>query len=181
MDLLQQQSYFLKLGKCKFEKPSVEFLGWLITQEGVTVDPSKAARLANWPWKLRNVKELRCTLGILGYQWLFIQGYAQLAKPLIELTYNGVPFHWEEQHTETLDRLIHLVTTALVLGCPDPNWQYFLKVDASAFVLGAVLFQYEEHRKRCDVAYFSKALMPPEWNYDVWDQVFLAIVTALWY
>ena len=72
LDLLQQQLYFLKLGKCEFEKLSVEFLSWLITWEGITVNPSKAVGLANWPQKLWNVKELRCTLGILGYQRPFI-------------------------------------------------------------------------------------------------------------
>jgi hypothetical protein len=49
LDLLQQKLYFLKLGKCEFERLSIKFLGWLITQEGVTVDPSKVAGLANWP------------------------------------------------------------------------------------------------------------------------------------
>ena len=46
--------------------------------EGVTVDPSKAVGLANWPRQLQNIKELRRTLGILGYQHLFIKGYAQI-------------------------------------------------------------------------------------------------------
>jgi hypothetical protein len=67
LDHLQKLLYFLKLGKCKFEKTSVEFLGWLVTLEGVTIDLSKAAGLANWPQKLQNMKEVRQTLGILGY------------------------------------------------------------------------------------------------------------------
>jgi len=67
LDLMEKLSYFLKLGKCEFEKSSVEFLGWLVTKEGVTVDPSKAVGLAEWPCKLHNLKELRRTLGILGY------------------------------------------------------------------------------------------------------------------
>jgi hypothetical protein len=49
LDLLERQSYFLKLGKCEFERSYIEFLGWLITLEGVTVDPSKAAGLSQWP------------------------------------------------------------------------------------------------------------------------------------
>jgi hypothetical protein len=169
----------LKLGKCEFEQTSIEFLGWLITQEGVTVDPSKAAGLANWTRRLRNVKELRHTLGILGYQRLFIRGYTQFVKPLTDLTRKGVPFCWEEQHTEALDKLIQMVTTAPVLRCPNPANQYFLEVDVSAFALGAVLFQYDDQEKRRDMAYLSKALTPPERNYDVWDREFLAIVAAL--
>ena len=45
LDLMEHLSYFLKLGKCEFKCPSIEFLGWLITQEGVAVDLSKATRL----------------------------------------------------------------------------------------------------------------------------------------
>ena len=77
-----------------------------------------------------------------------------------------------------LDQLIQRVTTAPVLGCPDPKKQYFLEVDASAFALGAVLFQYQD-KKRRDMAYFSKSLTLPEHNYDIWDREFLAIVAAL--
>ena len=70
-----------------------------MTREGVSVDPSKVAGLAKWPWQLQNVKEVQCTLGILGYQHPFVKGYAQLVRPLTKLTRKGVPFCWEEQHT----------------------------------------------------------------------------------
>lgn len=79
LDLLQELSYLLKLGKCEFEKSSIEFLGWLVTKNGITVDPSKATGLANWPRELRNVKEVHQMLGILGYQCPFIKGYTQIA------------------------------------------------------------------------------------------------------
>jgi hypothetical protein len=143
------------------------------------VDPSKAAGLSQWPRTLKNIKELRHTLGILGYQRPFIRGYAQIAKPLTDLTKKGIPFCWEDQHTEALDKLIQMVTTAPVLGCPDLEQQYFLEVDASVFALGAVLFQYDDQRRRCDVAYLSKALTPPERNYNIWDREFLAIIAVL--
>jgi hypothetical protein len=162
LDLLQKLLYFLKLSKCEFEKNSIKFLGWLITPNGITVDPAKVAGLAEWPRQLQNVKELRCTLGILGYQHPFIRGYAQLAKPLMDLTRKGVVFKWEEHYTEALDKLIYIVTTAPVLRCLNPEQQFFLEVNASAFALGMVLFQYNGQNKRQDVAYFSKVLMSPE-------------------
>ena len=46
-----------------------------------------------------------------------------------------------------LDKLINLVMMVLILGCPDPEKQYFLEVDASAFALGAVLFQYDPQER----------------------------------
>jgi hypothetical protein len=139
LDLLQHLSYFLKLGKCEFKHPHVEFLGWLVTLKGVIVNLSKVVGLTKWPCQLCNIKELCHTLGILGYQQLFIKGYAQLAKPLTNLTKKGVPFCWTDKYMSTLDCLIHMVTTAPVLGCPDPKKQYWLEVDASAFALEAML------------------------------------------
>jgi hypothetical protein len=59
LNLMEKLLYFLKLSKCEFEHSEVEFLGWAINHDGVTVDPSKAKGLANWPRKLRNLKELR--------------------------------------------------------------------------------------------------------------------------
>jgi len=144
LELMEKLSYFLKLGKCEFETMKTEFLGWLITKEGVTMDPSKASGLANWPRKLCNLKELRWTLGILGYQQPFIRGYAALARPLTELTKKAVPFIWEERHTEVLNQLIQKVTTVPVLACPNLEQQFFLEVNASSFALEAMLFQKEE-------------------------------------
>jgi hypothetical protein len=68
LDLMEKLSYFLKLGKYEFECTKVKFLGWLITSDGIIIDPSKAAGLAEWLHKLRNVKEVRRTLEILEYQ-----------------------------------------------------------------------------------------------------------------
>jgi len=90
------------------------------------------------------VKEVQHTLGILGYQHPFVERYAQLTRPLTELTWKEVPFCWEEQHTQALDHLINLITTAPVLKCPNLEKQYFLEVDASSFALGMVLFQKDE-------------------------------------
>jgi hypothetical protein len=103
----------------------------------------------------------------LGYQRLFIRGYAALAQPLTELTKKGVSFKWKEKHITVLNQLIQQVTTALVLACPDLERQFFLEVDMSLFALRAVLFQKEDSGRRWDMAYFSKALLATEQNYDI--------------
>jgi hypothetical protein len=80
----------------------------------------------------------------------------------MDLTCKGVPFRWEEQHTQALDRLIQMVTMVPVLGCPNLEKQYFLEVDTSTFALGAILFQYDKEKRCQDVAYFFKVLTLPE-------------------
>ena len=99
----------------------------------------------------------------------------------MELTKKVMPFIWEERHTKALNQLIQKVTTAPVLACPNPEWQFFLEVNASSFTLGAVLFQKEEAGRQWDMAYFSKVLMATKRNYNIWDCEFLAIVAMFWH
>jgi len=65
-----------------------------------------------------------------------------------------------------------------VLVCPDPEWQFHVKVNVSSFALRAVLFQRDKVGKRQDVAYFLKVLFTTECNYDIWDREFLVIVAT---
>jgi len=80
---------------------------------------------------------------------------------------------------DALERLINIVTSEPVLACPDLDKPFELEVDASAYAVGAILFQRDENKRRRDVGYFSKALNSAERNYDVWDREFLAVVTGL--
>jgi Reverse transcriptase (RNA-dependent DNA polymerase) len=72
LDIMEKQSYFLKLSKCQFEQPKMDVLGWLVEDGNVKIDPAKVAGIAEWPRELKSVKEVRSTLGVLGYQRPFI-------------------------------------------------------------------------------------------------------------
>jgi len=122
---------------------------------------------------------VRQVLGLLGYQRLFIRGFAQLAKPLHDLTKKGVPFQWTQECRQALDQLIGQVTNDPVLCHPDPRTPFELFVDASTFALGAVLAQRDKGDKLRAVYYLSKALNAAERNYTIADKEFLAIVEAL--
>ncbi|HYT45281.1 MAG TPA: reverse transcriptase family protein, partial [Methylomirabilota bacterium] len=82
---MEDNSLFLKPEKCEFEKHRVEYLGILLEKETVQPDPSKIARLREWPTKLKSVKEVCSTLGVLRYQCTFIPGFSHIARPLTEL------------------------------------------------------------------------------------------------
>jgi hypothetical protein len=89
------------------------------------------------------------------------------------------PFTWTEKHWDALETLITLVTTAPVLTYPDLEKQFKLEVDTLAFAVGAILFQRDDNGCKRDVEYYSKALNTTERNYNIWDQEFLAVITAL--
>src|ERR1700742_3454035 len=175
----EAKSYFLKPTKCQFMQSSMTLLGWLVTKEGLRIDPAKVTGISEWPTTLRTVKQVRQMLGVLRYQCPFIRNFTALAKPLTNLTKKDVPFDWTKECADTLKALILKVTTAPTLTYPDPQKQFELEVDASLFAIGAILFQCDDKGKKRDVAYYSKALNPAERNYPVWDRELLAITQPL--
>ncbi len=78
LDKLEEESYFLRPAKCKFEKEKVDYLGVVISRERIHINPIKVEGLRNWPQKLDTLKKVRSTLGILGYQRPFILGFAHI-------------------------------------------------------------------------------------------------------
>src|SRR6266567_2467705 len=82
---MKENSLFLKPEKCEFEKHCVEYLGILLENGTIQPDLSKISGLREWPTNLKLVKEVRSTLGVLGYQRAFIPGFSHITKPLTEL------------------------------------------------------------------------------------------------
>src|SRR5487761_1327781 len=119
LDLCEKHSYFLKPTKCKIMKPSMTLLGWLVTGEGLRIDPMKITGISEWPRTLKSVKEVCKTLGVLGYQRPFIPGFTKIVRPITELTKKGTTFLWTKECQEALETLIGLVTSAPVLAYPD--------------------------------------------------------------
>jgi hypothetical protein len=147
LNRMEEKSYFLKPKKCQFERDSMDLLGWLVGHGQVKIDPTKVQGIAEWPRELKNVKDVRSTLGILGYQRPFIRDFAKITKPLHDLTRKGVVFEWTDESDEcrrALDQLIHIVTHEPVLWHPDPERPFELEVDASDYALGSILFQQDD-------------------------------------
>jgi hypothetical protein len=84
LEKLREHKMYMKLSKCSFAQTSLEYLGHIISQEGVATNPSKTAVMAAWPVPT-NVNELRGFLGLTGYYRKFIEHYGILAKPLTNL------------------------------------------------------------------------------------------------
>ena len=179
LDQMEKKSYFFKVSKTKFEEPQMEILGWQVGAGGICIDPSKIAGIKEWPWQLKDVKQVRSTLGILGYQRPFIKNFAAIARPLHNLTKKDVPFEWTQEYTNALKQLIQAVTSEPVLYQPDFTKQFKLEVNTSLFAVGAVLFQRDEEGRRWPILYFLQALNPAERNYNIWDQEFLAMIRGL--
>jgi Reverse transcriptase (RNA-dependent DNA polymerase)/RNase H-like domain found in reverse transcriptase len=141
LDLLEKESFFLKLAKCKFEQESIDYLGIVVTKGTVQINPTKQNRLAAWPRRLTSVKQVHSTLGVLGYQRPFIRGFVQLARLLTQLLKKDRKFEWTDECTTALNELIDIVTSDPVLHRPNYDLPFTLEVDASQYAMGAILYQ----------------------------------------
>ena len=94
LDLYAWESYFLQPSQCAWEQTQIEYLGLIVDGDNLTIDPKKADGLCYWPRTLNTVKEVQGILGVLGYQHPFIQNYANIAFPLVNLTRKDHPFVW---------------------------------------------------------------------------------------
>jgi hypothetical protein len=81
LNALRENQLFTKLSKCTFGCGEVEYLGHIVTAQGVCADPGKIQAMVDWPFP-KNIKGLRGFLGLTGYYRKFIKGYGTTAAPL---------------------------------------------------------------------------------------------------
>ena len=86
---------YAKRSKCEFWMTSVQFLGHMISAQGISVDPSKVEAVLNWE-RPKSMTEIRSFVGLTGYYRRFIEGFSRIAAPLTQLTRKDQPFAWTD-------------------------------------------------------------------------------------
>ena len=140
-DLLTKHGLHLKLSKSIFIQLQMDFLGIRISKDGITVNPTKIAGLAEYPQNILNLRQARRFLGIAGYYQMFIKNFSTIAAPIIWLTGKDIPFEWGPEQLEAQEKIIHAITHVPVLVKPDPSRQFELEVDTFQIGTGAILYQ----------------------------------------
>jgi hypothetical protein len=90
---LRANQLYTKLNKCEFWLKEVSFLGHIISEGGIYVDPSKVKDVLNWKTP-QNVLDIRSFLDLAGYYRRFIEGFSKISKPVTELLAKGNTFEW---------------------------------------------------------------------------------------
>ena len=90
----EDQSFFLKATKCHFEQTHVNYLGIVIEDGTITLDPIKQCGLLKWPTEQSTITGVRSTLGMFGYHRPFIPGFAKVTRPLTDLLKKNAKFTW---------------------------------------------------------------------------------------
>ena len=164
----------LKPRKCQLFQKRVNFLGRVISPDGIEMDPAKVERVAKWPTP-NTAKEVASFLGLVNYHRDHIAGYAQLAAPLYCLMKQGTEFSWTEEHTSAFQGLKQAMASAPVLAYPLTEGRFILDTDASDQAIGAELSQEQDGEIRV-IAYSSYVLSPAQRNYCTTRKELLAIV-----
>ena len=138
LQVLKEKKLYAKLEKCEFWLSEVKFLGHVISNRGVAVDPSKMEAVIQWE-RPKMVTEVRSFLGLAGYYRRFIQNFSRIALPLTKLTRKGSPFKWTDQCEASFQELKTRLTTPPVLIIPDPTGHFEVYSDASKKGLRYVL------------------------------------------
>ena len=175
---LREADLRLNPEKCTFVRKRLEFLGHMVSEDGLSPDPAKVDKVQNFPVPT-TVKTLRGFLGLASYYRRFIQGFSQHAAPLYQLLRKNVVFSWQEPQQQAFQYLKNKLTSAPVLACPDFDREFIVHTDASTVGLGAVLSQKDERGLEHAVAYASRSLNKAERNYTTTEQECLAVVWAV--
>ena len=162
--------------KCHLLQTSVQYLGHVISGEGIRTDPQKVACVSNWPVP-QNSKELQSFLGLSSYYRRFVKDFAHVASPLHALTQKGRKWMWTKECNDAFFDLKKRLVSSPILALPDFSLHFVLDTDASGDGLGAVLAQSVDGEERM-VAYASRALSRTEKKYCATRRVLLALVWA---
>ncbi len=177
---LLENHLFVKLEKCEFHVSQVSFLGYVVSQEGIQMEPRKVSAITNWP-QPKTLKQVQRFLGFANFYRRFIHNFSTIAAPISALT-KGSPtrIQWTAEALESSDRLKKLFSSAPILLHPDPELPFIVEVDASEVGVGAVLSQrsVSDNRVR-PCSFFSRSLSSAERNYDVGNRELLAVKLAL--
>ncbi|WVZ93730.1 hypothetical protein U9M48_039687 [Paspalum notatum var. saurae] len=162
---LREHKLYAKFSKCAFWLKEVSFLGHILSEKGVAVDPSKQPK---------TVTEIRSFLGLAGYYRRFIKDFSKTAKPMTSLTNKNAKYLWSSNCEEAFQTLKKLLTSAPVLAQSDITKPFDVYCDAFGNGLGCVLMQ--EGRV---IAYTLRQLRKHETNYPTHDLELAAVVHSL--
>ena len=123
---LWEMDLFLKLKKCKFKRTQMEYLGMVIEEGKISMDPVKLKGIKDWPIPT-TVKQVQSFLGFGNFYRKFIHKYLEIAKPLNDLLKKDKPFDWTKECQKAFEDLKTRFTAEPVLWMPDQTQPFKLR------------------------------------------------------
>ena len=164
----------LKTAKCNIVCSKVQFLGHLISSNGLAMDPARVQAISKMP-RPTSRDELVSLLGLLSYYRRFIKDLASVDGPLLALT-SGPVFSWSGACEDAFEQLKQTISRDVVLAFPDTSCEFIVDTDASNRGIGGVISQLDGGERERPVAFASRTLSERERNYPTMEKECLAVV-----
>ncbi len=169
----------LNARKCKFARPEVEFLGYCLTRDGITLAAKHVEAIKTYP-PPRTGRQVKTYLGLVNYFRNWIPDRGKLLAPLTALTKRDHKFQWTEQCRSAFDKINRILTSEPVLVYADFNKPFVLATDASVDAIGGVLCQrHGANGNLKAIAYTGRATTPQEKKWSVTDLEALALTHSV--
>ena len=165
----------VKSTKCAFFQTKVQFLGHVISKDGLEADPEKFKTVQNVPVP-QNQTHVKSLLGFCSNYRRYIENFALITQPLHKASETKSSFTWTEVTQEAFENLKEHLSSTPILVFPDVREPFILYTDASLTAMGAVLAQLQDGKERA-ICYASKAFSKSQRNYSATKREVLAIVT----
>ena len=177
LDILRKHKLYAKVEKCEFHKSQMTFVGFMVSQTGIGMDPAKVSAILDWPVP-KCVKEVQSFLGFANFYRKFIKDYSAVASPLTTLTRKSVPFTWSPAAAAAFQGLQLAFTSAPILRHYQPELPITIEADASDYAMGCILSQTSPAGELHPICFYSRKFTPAELNYPIYDKELLAVVEA---
>ena len=183
LERLRGAELYARRDKCSFYESQVEFLGFIISTEGVSMDPQRIQTILDWK-EPTSYHEIQVFLVFCNFYRRFIANYSAITRPLHALmkgSVNGkkpgsVILNSDEK--DAFCRLLQAFQEAPLLRHFDPKKPIRIETDASNFAMAGILSQPDDQGRWHPVAFWSRAFRGPELNYGTPDQEMMAIIES---
>jgi hypothetical protein len=137
---LEKEKLYINKSKCEFDKTSLVYLGYIVGNGQLKIDPSKLEVIVNWP-KPNTTIEVKSFLGVVQYWRKFIANFSFIAAHLHVLISVKQVFQWGGKQQKSFETLKEKISITPVLALPDLQQPFEIQTDASRYAMGAVLMQ----------------------------------------
>ncbi|CAB0003751.1 unnamed protein product [Nesidiocoris tenuis] len=178
LQILQDSGLRVKLPKCRFCVPQIEYLGHVIDKSGLRPTDAHVKAIKEAP-PPENASMLKSFLGMVTFYIKFIPRAGDLLKPFYNLLKKNVRWSWPPECNEAFQKVKNILARKPVLANYEPRLPIKLWVDASPIAVSAILTHVYEDKSERPLAFHSKVLSDAETRYSQIEREALAIVNGV--
>ncbi|EPY50852.1 hypothetical protein SPOG_05143 [Schizosaccharomyces cryophilus OY26] len=175
---LREADLYLDQEKCCFFQNKVKFLGHLISEKGMEVDPERIQAIIDWPVP-DTFKKLRSFLGFVNYSRQFVPNLSKLSRPLYDLLKKDAKYEWTDRQQQAFMQIKQAFENSSILRHHDRTKETRLETDVFDHAIGAVVSQKQDDGIYHPVVFHSASLTGQQRTWPTWEKEAYAIITAL--